>query len=225
MMGYFNKKGRVCLSYKLFSALLCLTFMISLVIPPGTAYAQLAPPTVLNLPAPGTMLPVTPAFTPVLIRGITVHPENQLLFDFIVDRGADHLDGDALKEESTKLIKYFMAALTVPDEELWVNLSPYEKDRIIPKGFGDTLMGQDLLAQDYILKQLTASMMYPEDELGQTFWNRVYAKAQEKYGTTDIPMNTFNKVWIVPEKAVVYEHGNSAFVGKSHLKGILESHY
>ncbi|OGX18454.1 MAG: phosphoglycerate kinase [Omnitrophica WOR_2 bacterium GWC2_45_7] len=224
-MGYFNKKGRVCLSYKLFSALLCLTFMISLVIPPGTAYAQLAPPTVLNLPAPGTMLPVTPAFTPVLIRGITVHPENQLLFDFIVDRGADHLDGDALKEESTKLIKYFMAALTVPDEELWVNLSPYEKDRIIPKGFGDTLMGQDLLAQDYILKQLTASMMYPEDELGQTFWNRVYAKAQEKYGTTDIPMNTFNKIWIVPEKAVVYEHKESAFVVESHLKVMLEEDY
>ena len=38
-------------------------------------------------------------------------------------------------------------------------------------------------------------------------------------------MNTFNKVWIVPEKAVVYEHGNSAFVVKSHLKVMLESDY
>ena len=40
--------------------------------------------------------------------------------------------------------------------------------------FGQTEMGRDLLAQDYMLKQLTASLMYPEKELGQEFWNRVY---------------------------------------------------
>ncbi|MCK5579962.1 MAG: hypothetical protein KAJ18_01670 [Candidatus Omnitrophica bacterium] len=71
-------------------------------------------------------------------------------------------------------------------------------------------MGRDLLAQDYLLKQLTASLMYPEDELGKKFWDRVYAKAKEKYGHTNIPMDTFNKVWIVPEKAVVYENGDTA---------------
>ena len=64
-----------------------------------------------------------------------------------------------LKEEADKLIKYFLASLTVPEDELWVNLSPYEEGRIISKKFGQTEMGRDLLAQDYILKQLTASMM------------------------------------------------------------------
>jgi len=57
-----------------------------------------------------------------------------------------------------------------------------------------------MLAQDYILKQLTASMMYPEDELGNEFWQRVYKKAQDKFGTAEIPTDTFNKIWIVPEQ-------------------------
>jgi len=48
-------------------------------------------------------------------------------------------------------------------------------------------MGRDLLAQDYILKQITASLMYPEKDLGKEFWKRVYERAQKEFGTTDIP--------------------------------------
>jgi len=49
-------------------------------------------------------------------------------------------------------------------------------------------MGCDLLAQDYMLKQITASLIYPEDELGKKFWKRVYEVASSKYGTTNIPL-------------------------------------
>ncbi len=106
-----------------------------------------------------------------------------------------------------------------------INLSPYESDRIIPQAFGITEMGRDLLAQDYLLKQLTSSLMYPEDELGEEFWERVHEEAYEQYGVTDIPVNTFNKVWIVPEKAVVYEDGDAVFVVESRLKVMLEEDY
>ena len=88
-------------------------------------------------------------------------------------------------------------------------------------------MGRDLLAQDYLLKQLTASLIYPEDATGKEFWNRIYAEAAEKFGTTNIPVNTFNKVWIVPEKAVVYENAKAAtaYVVESKLKVMLEEDY
>ena len=162
---------------------------------------------------------------PALVKALVVHPENPLEFDFIIDTGDTNLAGEALKAESTKLIKYFLASLTVPEDEVWVNLSPYEKDRIVPKEFGTTEMGKDLLGQDYILKQLTASLMYPESDLGQKFWQKIYAKAQQLYGTTNIPINTFNKVWIVPDKAVIYETGNTAIVAKSRLKVMLEGDY
>ena len=162
---------------------------------------------------------------PAIIRGLTIHPDNALAFDFIVDQGDSQLKGEEFSEEAKKLIKYFLAALTVPKEDMWVNLSPYEEDRIIPDGFGDTKMGRDMLAQDYMLKQLSASLMYPEDELGKKFWDRIYAKAKDKFGISDIPAETFNKVWIVPQKAVVYEKDSSVFVLESHLKVMMEEDY
>jgi len=190
---------------------------------PLPAYAQ----GVADLPLPGTMVNLSSAFEPVLIKGLKVHLDNPFLFDFIIDTGNTALQADdaQLKEESNKLIKYFLAAMTVPEKDLWVNLSPYEKDRIIAPNLGQTEMGRDMLAQDYILKQLTASLIYPEKHLGKEFWDRVYSKAQQMYGTTQIPVNTFNKVWIVADRADVYERGNVAYVVGAHLKVMLEEDY
>jgi len=56
---------------------------------------------------------------------------------------------------------------------------------------------------------------------------RIYEEAVKKFGTTNIPVNTFNKVWIVPEKAVVYENTKTktAYVVESKLKVMLEEDY
>jgi hypothetical protein len=199
--------------------LLC--FGSSAVMPSG-AYAQ-----ALNLPAPGTMVLATPAFVPVLMRGVKIHPDNPLLMDFIVDSGKSGLSvtAPAFKAESQTLIKYFLAALTIKEEDLWVNLSPYEKDRMMPGALGQTELGRDMLAQDYVLKQLTASLMYPEKELGKAFWDKIYTKAQQEFGTTDIPVDTFNKVWIVADKARVLERNNTAYVTGAHLKVMLAEDY
>src|SRR5271167_2615640 len=179
----------------------------------------------LNLPAPGTMVNLSPAYNPVIIKGLTVHKDNPFLFDFIVDVGQDKMSGLPLKKEGEKLIKYFLASLAIPDKDVWVNLSPYEKNKMIPESLGQTDMGRDLLEQDYILKQITASLIYPEKNLGKKFWDRVYSKAQEVYGTTQIPVNTFNKVWIMADRAEVFEHNQTAFVVDSHLKVMLEEDY
>ena len=172
------------------------------------------------LPSPGQMVSLSPAYHPAVLKGIKLDPKNPWKFHFLVDKGdpvkspkGDHGAGidhrsetRDFKNEVNRLIKYFFASLTVPQEDLWVNLSPYEKNRIIPALFGKTEMGRDLLAQDYILKQITASLIYPEEETGKKFWKRIYEEAARRYGTTNIPVNTFNKVWIVPERAVVYEN-------------------
>jgi len=104
-------------------------------------------------------------------------------------------------------------------------LSPYEKDRIIDDDLGLTEMGRDMLSQDYILKQITASLIYPENETGKVFWAKVYEQAYELYGTTDIPVDTFNKVWIMPDEAEIYENGTNAFVTKATMKVMLDSDY
>jgi len=193
----------------------------SLIFSPTAAQAK----TVLNLPIPGTMISPSPAFVPVLLKGMTIHPDDPLKFDFIIDSGNTDFTTDEIKIESERLVKYFLASMTVPKDDLWVNLSPYEQDRIIPEELGKTILGRDMLAQDYILKQLTASLMYPEEELGKKFWDKVYKKAEEQFGTSEIPVNTFNKVWILPESATVYEHEQTVYIVDAHLKVMLDSDY
>ncbi len=181
------------------------------------------------LPKPGVMVHLSPEFNPPVLKGLKVHPDNPFKFDFILDQGDSKMSSsqEQLKTDANRLIKYFLASLTIPEKDLWVNLSPYEKDRIVPESFGQTEMGRDLLAQDYLLKQITASLIYPEDEIGKKFWNRIYAEAEKKFHTTNISVNTFNKVWIVPEKAVVYESpkAGTAYVVESKLKVMLEEDY
>jgi len=213
---YHHKK--LCFTRRFAVSVVLLTFLSGSFLPPASAGAQ-----DIFLPAPGSMVALSPAFNPPILKGIKVYPENPFIFDFILDNGEQNSDA---KQTST-LVKYFLASLTTPEKDMWVNLSPYEKDRIVPESFGQTEMGRDLLAQDYLLKQITASLMYPEDELGKKFWERVRAEAQKKFGTTDIPLNTFNKVWIVPSKAVVYENPQSAsaYIVDAKLKVMLEEDY
>lgn len=217
-MFYWFKRSTLRKFKFIANAGILLVYIVSTIIP---VHAQ----TVSSLPAPGLMISLGTEFAPVRLKAIKVHPDNPFRFDFIVDSGNANLTPKQLEEESKRLIKYFLAAITTPEEDLWVNLSPYEKDKIIPESFGATEMGRDLLAQDYILKQLTASLLYPEKDLGKEFWTKVYAEAKEKYNTTEIPLNTFNKVWIVPEKAVVYENEMTAYVGETRLKVLLEEDY
>ncbi len=202
---------------------LCL-FMVTCFILTGVvpvSYAQ----AVFNLPQPGEMVGLSEAFLPVVLKGVSIHPENPLLFDFIVDNGHSKLDGQALTDETTKLVKYFLAGLAVPEKDLWVNLSPKEQDRIMTDDLSHTDVGRDMLTQDYILKQITSTLMYPEKALGRKFWDEVYQRTYQKFGSTDVPVDSFNKVWITPAESTVYQNGNNAFIAGAHLKVMLESDY
>lgn len=202
------------------ASFVCITFIFS-----NFQYVHAQDFRINQLPAPGSMVATSPNFVPLTLKGLVIHPENALKFDFIMDTGNSHLKGSPLREEALKVMKYFLTALTMPEDDMWVNLSPYEKGKVVENNFGGTLMGRDLLAEDYVLKQLTASLIYPENALGKKFWREVYQKAQSQLGTTQIPVNTFNKVWIVPSEAVVWEHEGKVMIVKSHLKVMLEEDY
>jgi len=176
-------------------------------------------------PSASAMVPLGPTYHPPIIKGLIIKPNKPLECDFIVDQGDSGLEGDDFRNEAHKLIKYFLTSLTVPEEDLWVNLSPYEQDRIIPDGFGDTEMGRDLLVQDYLLKQITSTLMYPEGKTGKNFWEKIYKKTYEIFGQTDIPLNTFNKIWIMPRKAKIFQNKDRIYIVESALKVLLEEDY
>ena len=222
---YLRNNNNFSLFFRSVAWFVIIAFSSSMFMFPQKAQAQIAPQTVLNLPVPGAFVTASPAFNPAVLKGVQIDTSNPLHFNFIIDKGDNNFDKDSLKAESSNLVKYFLTALTVPENEMWVNLNPEQEDKITPETFGQTEMGRDLLAQDYILKQLTASLMYPENELGSKFWEAVYEKAYEKYGAIDVSTDVFNKVWIVPEKAVVYVNEGTAFIVESKLKVMLEEEF
>ena len=73
-------KYKVTLPYRSLVSGVLLAFLFAL---PGHSYAQL----VIDLPSPGTMLGLTPQFAPPLIKGIMIHPDNPLQFNFLIDPG------------------------------------------------------------------------------------------------------------------------------------------
>ena len=90
--------------YKLFKKLICaivaVTFTALTVFPPPAMAQQM-----FSLPAPGAMISPSPAFSPVILRGVKIHPDNPFQFDFLIDSGEAKLKEAELKEESAKLIK------------------------------------------------------------------------------------------------------------------------
>lgn len=176
----------------------------------------------LNLPAINQFVPLSDTYSFPVLKGLRFDPANPLTLEFIVDT-ADQKD--VSQEEASSLIKYFLAALTIPEEEIWVNLSPYEQDRVIPENLGQTDLGKGLLSQDYILKQLTSSLTYPESDTGKDYWDRTYAEVLKIAKTTNLPVSTFNKIWIVPDRAQVYENENIAVISEATLKVMLDEDY
>ena len=108
----------------MFKKVLSLTVIICFFLNTVGNIPQAQADSILNLPTPGSMVSISPKFEPALIKGLTVHKDNPFLFDFILDPGQSKESKAALKDEADRMIKYFFAALTLPDKDVWVNLSP-----------------------------------------------------------------------------------------------------
>ena len=55
------------------------------------------------MPKPGTMVGLSPSFTPAQLKGISIHPDNALKFDFIIARG----DGNLTEDQKPKVDALF----------------------------------------------------------------------------------------------------------------------
>lgn len=186
-------------------------------------------------------LPLDPLLEDVLtpsdltLKGVRSNPLQPFKMDFIFDRNmnADHVADIGNSPDALRQIRYFLSALVIPAGDIWINLSPYEKDRVAAPDLARTAMGQDLMVSDYLLKQVTAELLHPDNIQGKEFWSGVYASLYKEFGTTDIPLDAFNKVWITSDSAAVFESsscessvpGAAAVVTRAHLKVLLEADY
>jgi hypothetical protein len=226
-MLYFVQKRATFSIRALFIFLIALLLSSSLFIYKPTSTTNKAYASFLDyLPSSNKLLSLTSNYNYPLLKGIQFSLNHPFKFTFIIDKeDAYNLDKETLKKHLNRIIKYFLSSLTIKEENLWVNLNPYQKDKILPFSLGETSLGRDLLGSDYILKQLVSSLTYPDSKTGKEFWQRIYKKAYILWGTTKIPINTFQKIWIVPQKAVIYETKQAAFIKEAYLKVMLDKDY
>jgi hypothetical protein len=159
----------------------------------------------------GEVIPVSVQTETPLLRGIRVYPDQPFKFDFILDAGNTN-DSETLYATSLRSINYFLAALTMPEDGLWVNLSPDEPDRIIDDNLAMTDLGADMLDADEYLKRVVSSLTHPNTETGVEYWRTVKFKSEIRNSKPET-----SKVWIKPEKAVVYEDSHGAFIAETVL--------
>lgn len=169
-------------------------------------------------------------YAPVVPKGIVFREEGPLGLDFTIDTGNTKLEGEALAAETRQLIDYFLTSVAVPEDEQWVNLSPDESNRMLGKHLAGTDMGRRLLESDLRLKRLSASLMHPDCDTGRAFWERVFSQTRDDQGPFPREFATFQRVWLVPKKAVVYttdaEDGRRmAFVVDQHIEVLCEDDY
>ena len=158
-----------------------------------------------HLPPPEHMLLPSRAFAPTLMKGLECGLENPLQLHSIIDNGDSGLTDEAFVSESQKLLEDFMTLVAIPEHDVYVNLSPDEDARLLADSLKGTRIGATLLEFDLRLKRLSASLLHPDLEPGRAFWKAVLGRVQDRAIPDAAALAAFQRVWIVPDKAVVYE--------------------
>jgi len=144
-------------------------------------------------------------------------------FSLIVDKGdLKNKTDQELEGDSEELLKYFLVGITLPDSAFWVNLRPDGIQQIIDPELSKTDVGKIFLEADLQLKKDTARLTSPETPEGREYWDKLYKKAGELFGTENITIPTLTRPWIVPGDIIIRETEGSAFVYKASLKVMLE---
>lgn len=141
----------------------------------------------------------------VILRGLKFDSSSPQEISFLVDAAGKELGA----EDYEKLIRYFLAALTMPEDDLWVNLSPYESNRIMNLTLAKTELGKLMLEQDLQLKSRASMLTNPSTELGKVIWN---------VNDSSKIAQALSKVWISPKEAHLFETESTVWIDKSSLK-------
>ena len=174
----------------------------------------------------GQMRPAaTDSFRPTQLRYFSYDNLNNS-FRILLDKGdTKDIKDNQLKQEAKELMDYFLIGVTLPNDVFWVNLRPDSPENIIDPELEKTGLGRILLEADLQLKKDTASLTSPQTPEGKAYWDKLYKKAGELFGTENITIPTITRPWIVPGEIIVRESQGSAFIYKAALKVMLEADY
>lgn len=181
---------------------------------------------------------VVEKFRPVHLRYLSLDSKNNT-FNLLLDKGdlekqyqsvrvseyQSKSRDQKIKEETLKLLNYFLVGITLPNDSFWVNLRPDSQDNVIDDHLALTDVGKILLEADLQLKKDTAGFTNPNTPTGKLYWDKLYKKAGDLYGLENISIPTLTRPWIVPGEVIISENKGNAYIYKATLKVMLESDY
>jgi len=133
--------------------------------------------------------------------------------------------GENLENSTKELLNYFFIGTSLPNDSFWVNLRPDSPDNIVDPYLAQTDVGKILLEADLQLKKDTSLATSPQTPEGRVYWDKLYKKAEELFGTESITIPTLTRPWIVPGEIIIRESANNAYIYKATLKVMLEQDY
>ncbi len=167
-------------------------------------------------------------FRPLHLRYISYDTETND-FQILLDKG-DFFNQKTektleLEKTSQELMKYFFIGLALPNEKFWVNLRPDSPNNILDPLLEKTDIGRIFLEADLQLKKDTSGMTSPQTKEGKEYWDKLYQKAGELFGTENITIPAITRPWIVPGEIIIGESPEGAYIYKATLKVMLEEDY
>ncbi len=204
-------------------ALLSLLLSVCLVFE-QTAFAQAIDLSHYFSRNPSQNLSQSDKFRPLHLRYIS-YDRQANDFRVLLDKGDAGHSTPKLDEATRELMKYFFIGLALPNDKFWVNLRPDSPDNILDPDLEKTDIGRVFLEADLQLKKDTSSFTSPQTPEGKAYWDKLYNKAGELFGSQNIAIPTITRPWIVPNEIVIREAPDNAYIYKAILKVMLEEDY
>ncbi len=166
--------------------------------------------------------------------------QNEQNFSYILKAKKAEKGDEIINIEDAEALSLnsFLTGLTLPETEFWVNLNPWEPDRIIEKDLETTDVGRIMLEADLQMKKNFGKYENPcESEIGGKCWNLLEEKRGEltkdfmkKYpdeikDVNNIKFIPVTRYWIVPDKVDAYETDNEIYIINATLNIFSEPVY
>jgi hypothetical protein len=119
----------------------------------------------------------------------------------------------------------FMTGLAIPSDKFWVNLNPWEPDRIIEEELSQSEVGRIMLEADLQMKKDFSNYINPcNNEMSNDLWNNLDNKREilvqrcmSKYpgeiqNKNNVNFRPATRLWITPDKIFTYSNDSQIYI-------------